>query len=246
MRRYLFAVDGHLVEGIFRLAPPGDGVVAMKAALNSDFSALDAVNSDNGDNDGDGGVTDVTCGGAFPDASGIVMAHLIKVFLRELPQRLLASVDVSLLKGCRAPEDAAALVAMVYEPERSLLGTGCECACDLITMRYSIQIVLQKSFFTLSLPASLILFRLSFYLSLPPPLFSEWTLDLCAAVSKHEETNRMGAQNMAIVFAPVRSCFRVSHNSHVASFHFAHSRVRTNLTFDSRATIYAFWSSESG
>jgi hypothetical protein len=96
MQDYLYTNGGLQVVGIFRLAPDEHAVDEVKAALNeSRFKTC----------------ADVNC-----------VAHLLKVWFRDLPNRLMENVDRAKLQAATCDERAAgALVSSFVDPQATIL-----------------------------------------------------------------------------------------------------------------------------
>lgn len=108
MKNELFRCGGLKTEGIFRLAPEKAACAMAKKEINhGEFDGCDDVN---------------------------IMANLIKVWFRELPEKLLNAVPTSAIEHtARVGEaGAGALVSATREPERSLLLWLLDMAADIV------------------------------------------------------------------------------------------------------------------
>jgi hypothetical protein len=96
MRDRLLADGGATLrtEGIFRVAPSNDEKAAVRSALNDGSFSLTSP----------------------PAASGIALAHMIKVFLRELPQPVLSAIPTETLLNAASEEDCIALIGWLVPP----------------------------------------------------------------------------------------------------------------------------------
>jgi hypothetical protein len=81
-------------EGIFRLAPAGDEVRRVRLALNEGRFRPDAPTA----------------------CSGVAAAHMIKVFLRELPQPVLSAVPTEVLLAASTEAECLAAAARLQPP----------------------------------------------------------------------------------------------------------------------------------
>ena len=94
LRQCLLAGAALQEEGVFRVAPSSEQREALRRALNA---------------------------GALPACSGIAAAHMVKLFLRELPLPLLGALPMGVLMGLREREESLAALAALGERERRLL-----------------------------------------------------------------------------------------------------------------------------
>jgi hypothetical protein len=94
MKQYLLTHNGLNTVGIFRLAPDQDERrVAMDQVDQGTFEQCDDVNT---------------------------IATLIKVYVRELPDNLLMSMDSDDIENCETPQQAAGFMQRLNQPEQSL------------------------------------------------------------------------------------------------------------------------------
>lgn len=84
---------GLLNEGLFRIQPSGEEVQSVREQLNQ-----------------------CTFAGAAAPCSAIAAAHMIKVYLRELPRRLLSAVPTEALLSASSDEQCEALVVTYLTP----------------------------------------------------------------------------------------------------------------------------------
>ena len=95
--RTLKANNGLLEEGIFRLAPDASACDALKQALNTDGEALHRIGS---------------------DSDPHVLANLIKVFFRSLPERLMVGVTTEQILACSESGVACMKLLQSFSPQR--------------------------------------------------------------------------------------------------------------------------------
>ena len=89
--------DGLLEEGIFRLAPDATACDALKQALNTDGEALHRIGS---------------------DSDPHVLANLIKVFFRSLPERLMVGISTEQIVACSESGAACMKLLQSFSPQR--------------------------------------------------------------------------------------------------------------------------------
>ena len=133
LREELFVNDGHLIEGIFRKAPNGAECRKIEDELNNgkflqiNFSEIDCV----------------------------LIANLIKIWFRQLPQPILQSIDSSKIEKVQITQNIKDVEDIIHND-----------------------------------------------LSEPFKSYYKWLLDLCLAITKYENKNKMSVKNMAVVAAP--------------------------------------------
>ena len=95
MKKYLFENGGLESEGIFRIAPDQGECLEVKQLLEiGDFERCKDINA---------------------------IANLIKVWFRELPDRIMAGVPHKLIRECKTEADAAGILKKFPEPNQSIL-----------------------------------------------------------------------------------------------------------------------------
>mmetsp|Transcript_21586 Transcript_21586/g.52845 ORF Transcript_21586/g.52845 Transcript_21586/m.52845 type:complete len:501 (-) Transcript_21586:350-1852(-) len=95
MKEYLFNNGGLQSEGIFRLAPDQEECSRVKKQLDSaSFESCSDIN---------------------------VIANLIKVWLREMPERLLTGANPIAMQDCKNEKEALDIISTISEPNQSIL-----------------------------------------------------------------------------------------------------------------------------
>ncbi len=95
MKKYLFANGGLESEGIFRIQPDQEECVKVKKLLNT---------------------------GSFEKCKDVnAIANLIKVFFRELPNKLMKGVSYKMITDCKNEKDAVAILDTFPEPQKSVM-----------------------------------------------------------------------------------------------------------------------------
>ena len=96
----LFGQEGHLEEGIFRIAPSADNCAYVKDQLNRDVKGIDLM--------------------SVPVHT---VANLIKVWFRELPEPMLQCVRPEVIEHTQSVDEVAKLFAgdELPQPNRTLL-----------------------------------------------------------------------------------------------------------------------------
>lgn len=95
MKQYLYSHGGLTAEGVFRIAPDQDVCAFVKKQLNENsFTSVEDIH---------------------------VISNLIKVWLRELPHRLLDSAPLSAFVEADNPKQAGDAVQLVQDPYQSIL-----------------------------------------------------------------------------------------------------------------------------